>query len=132
MKAKEISLTLTRNLGNYENAKMTVTYEMNEDDDVVDSFKSAQMEINEAFDALFPDYYDFRQYIEKSDIDESNVSESDVNEELTKRELTKDSLDFKNIVKRLKSGTITIDDIEKYYYFSDEIREMLEEYLKNA
>ena len=52
MKAKEITLNLTRNLGNYETARMAVTYEINEGDDVVDSFKSAQLEINEAFAAV--------------------------------------------------------------------------------
>ena len=45
MKAKEITLNLTRNLGNYETARMAVTYEVTEDDDVVDSFVSAKMEI---------------------------------------------------------------------------------------
>ena len=46
MKAKEIMLHISRSLGNYEFAKMAVTYEINEGDDVVDSFKSAQLEIN--------------------------------------------------------------------------------------
>jgi len=54
MKAKEITLNLTRNLGNYEFARMAITYEVNEGDDVVDSFKSAQIEINEGVRRIVP------------------------------------------------------------------------------
>ena len=42
MKAKEITPNLTRNLGNYDPARMAITYEVNEGDDVVDSFKSCK------------------------------------------------------------------------------------------
>ena len=103
MKAKEITLNLTRNLGNYEFARMAITYEVNEGDDVVDSFKSAQIEINEAFDALFPDYYGVEQYVEKTD----NI-ELEGKEGTLKTELIENSSEFNKIAKRIESGTMSI------------------------
>ena len=119
MKAKEITLNLTRNLGNYETARMAVTYEINEVDDVVDSFKSAQLEINEAFDALFPDY-NAGSYVEKS-------VESNYDNETTikKQPLKIDDDKFLKIKKRIMNGTLTIEDVEKYYELGEREREVL-------
>ena len=119
MKAKEITLNLTRNLGNYETARMAVTYEINEGDDVVDSFKSAQLEINEAFDALFPDY-NAGSYVEKS-------VESNYDNEMTikKQQLMIDDEKFLKIKKRIMNGTLTIEDVEKYYELGEREREVL-------
>jgi len=119
MKAKEITLNLTRNLGNYETARMAVTYEMNDDDDVIDSFKSAQVEINEAFDELFPDYYGVEQYVEKSN--------EQIHEGILKTELIENSTEFDKIVKRIKSGVMTISDVEEYYCINDSVRKVLEQ-----
>ena len=119
MKAKEITLNLTRNLGNYETARMAVTYEMNDGDDVVDSFKSAQAEINEAFDALFPDYYGVEQYVEKSN--------EQIHEGILKTELIENSTEFDKIVKRIKSGAMTISDVEEYYCINNNVRQALEQ-----
>ena len=122
MKAKEITLNLTRNLGNYETARMSVTYEINEGDDVVDSFKSAQLEINEAFDALFPDY-NAGSYVEKSD----EKSDENYNNETTikKQQLMIDDDKFLKIKKRIMNGTLTIEDVEKYYELGEREREVL-------
>ncbi len=119
MKAKEITLNLTRNLGNYETARMAVTYEINEGDDVIDSFKSAQLEINEAFDALFPDY-NAGSYVEKS-------VESNYDNETTikKQPLMIDDDKFLKIKKRIMNGTLTIEDVEKYYELGEREREVL-------
>jgi hypothetical protein len=119
MKAKEIMLHISRSLGNYEFAKMAVTYEINEGDDVIDSFKSAQLEINEAFDALFPDY-NAGSYVEKS-------VESNYDNETTikKQPLTIDDDKFLKIKKRIMNGTLTIEDVEKYYELGEREREVL-------
>jgi hypothetical protein len=119
MKAKEITLNLTRNLGNYEFARMAITYEVNEGDDVVDSFKSAQIEINEAFDELFPDYYGVEQYVEKSN--------EQIHEGILKTELIENSTEFDKIVKRIKSGAMTISDVEEYYCLNNNVRQALEQ-----
>ncbi len=121
MKAKEIMLHISRSLGNYEFAKMSVTYEINEGDDVVDSFKSAQLEINEAFETLFPDYYDYRNKVEEV----NEVEEIEQIENYDKKELTENSPELKKIINRLEKGTATIEDVEKYYFFNDKIREIL-------
>jgi len=119
MKAKEIMLHISRSLGNYEFAKMAVTYEINEGDDVIDSFKSAQLEINEAFDALFPDY-NAGSYVEKS-------VESNYDNETTikKQPLKIDDDKFLKIKKRIMNGTLTIEDVEKYYELGEREREVL-------
>ena len=118
MKAKEITLNLTRNLGNYETARMAVTYEINEGDDVVDSFKSAQLEINEAFDALFPDY-NAGSYVEKS------AENYDNEMTIKKQQLMIDDDKFLKIKKRIMNGTLTIEDVEKYYELGEREREVL-------
>ena len=118
MKAKEIMLHISRSLGNYEFAKMAVTYEINEGDDVVDSFKSAQLEINEAFDALFPDY-NAGSYVEKSDENYNNETT------IKKQPLTIDDEKFLKIKKRIMNGTLTIDDVEKYYELGEHGRNIL-------
>jgi hypothetical protein len=125
MKAKEITLNLTRNLGNYEFARMAVTYEINEGDDVVDSFKSAQIEINEAFDALFPDYYGVEQYTEKS-----NNAALEGKEGILKTELIENSSEFNKIAKRIESGTMSISDVEEYYCLNDNVRKALEKFTR--
>lgn len=124
MKAKEIMLHISRSLGNYEFAKMSVTYEINEGDDVIDSFKSAQLEINEAFDALFPDY-NAGSYVEKS-------VESNYDNETTikKQQLMIDDDKFLKIKKRIMNGTLTIEDVEKYYKLREREREVLTEIQK--
>ena len=118
MKAKEIMLHISRSLGNYEFAKMSVTYEINEGDDVVDSFKSAQLEINEAFDALFPDY-NAGSYVEKS------AENYDNEMTIKKQPLMIDDDKFLKIKKRIMNGTLTIEDVEKYYELGEREREVL-------
>jgi len=119
MKAKEIMLHISRSLGNYEFAKMAVTYEINEGDDVIDSFKSAQLEINEAFDALFPDY-NAGSYVEKSsEIDHDNETT------IKKQPLMIDDEKFLKIKKRIMNGTLTIEDVEKYYELGEHGRNIL-------
>jgi len=125
MKAKEITLNLTRNLGNYEFARMAITYEVNEGDDVVDSFKSAQIEINEAFDALFPAYYGVEQYTEKS-----NNAALEGKEGILKTELIENSSEFNKIAKRIESGTMSISDVEEYYCLNDNVRKALEKFTR--
>lgn len=133
MKAKEITLNLTRNLGNYETARMAVTYEVTDDDDVVDSFVSAKMEIDEAFERLFPEYYGYSNnsnYVEKTGkTDGINVIDDfgtttimyDDRKINTKTELTENSPEYEQIRARLKKGTITLDELKEYYELNSDI-----------
>lgn len=133
MKAKEITLNLTRNLGNYETARMAVTYEVTDDDDVVDSFVSAKMEIDEAFERLFPEYYGYRNgdnYVEKTGkTDGINVIDDfgtttimyDDRKINTKTELTENSPEYEQIKARLKKGTMTLDELKEYYELNSDI-----------
>ena len=133
MKAKEITLNLTRNLGNYETARMAVTYEVTDDDDVVDSFVSAKMEIDEAFEQLFPEYYGYSNnsnYVEKtgktdgiSVIDDFGTTTImyDDRKINTKTELTENSPEYEQIKARLKKGTMTLDELKEYYELDSDI-----------
>jgi hypothetical protein len=133
MKAKEITLNLTRNLGNYETARMAVTYEVTDDDDVVDSFVSAKMEIDEAFERLFPEYYGYSNnsnYVEKTGkTDGINVIDDfgtttimyDDRKINTKTELTENSPEYEQIKARLKKGTMTLDELKEYYELNSDI-----------
>jgi hypothetical protein len=133
MKAKEITLNLTRNLGNYETARMAVTYEVTDDDDVVDSFVSAKMEIDEAFERLFPEYYGYSNnsnYVEKtgktdgiSVIDDFGTTTImyDDRKINTKTELTENSPEYEQIKARLKKGTMTLDELKEYYELNSDI-----------
>lgn len=133
MKAKEITLNLTRNLGNYETARMAVTYEVTDDDDVMDSFVSAKMEIDEAFERLFPEYYGYSNnsnYVEKTGkTDGINVIDDfgtttimyDDRKINTKTELTENSPEYEQIRARLKKGTITLDELKEYYELNSDI-----------
>ena len=133
MKAKEITLNLTRNLGNYETARMAVTYEVTDDDDVVDSFVSAKMEIDEAFEQLFPEYYGYSNnsnYVEKtgktdgiSVIDDFGTTTImyDDRKINTKTELTENSPEYEQIKARLKKGTMTLDELKEYYELNSDI-----------
>ena len=132
MKAKEITLNLTRNLGNYETARMAVTYEVTDDDDVVDSFVSAKMEIDEAFERLFPEYYGYSNnsnYVEKTETDGINVIDDfgtttimyDDRKINTKTELTENSPEYEQIKARLKKGTMTLDELKEYYELNSDI-----------
>ena len=53
MNAVKISLSVQRNLGNYETASMIVSYEVNPGEDIKECFKRAKKEINEAFIECF-------------------------------------------------------------------------------
>lgn len=53
MKAVKISLSIQRNLGNYETASMIVSYELDAGEDITECFKRAKKEINEAFIECF-------------------------------------------------------------------------------
>lgn len=133
MKAKEITLNLTRNLGNYETARMAVTYEVTDDDDVMDSFVSAKMEIDEAFERLFPEYYGYSNnsnYVEKTGkTDGINVIDDfgtttimyDDRKINTKTELTENSPEYEQIKARLKKGTMTLDELKEYYELNSDI-----------
>ena len=120
-------------MGNYETARMAVTYEVTDDDDVVDSFVSAKMEIDEAFERLFPEYYGYSNnsnYVEKtgktdgiSVIDDFGTTTImyDDRKINTKTELTENSPEYEQIKARLKKGTMTLDELKEYYELNSDI-----------
>lgn len=55
MKAKEITLQLVKNIGNYETVRFQATYELLPTDDVTNSFDFAKQELERAFKETFKD-----------------------------------------------------------------------------
>jgi len=68
---------------------------------------------------LFPDYYGVEQYVEKSN--------EQIHEGILKTELIENSTEFNKVVKRIKSGAMTISDVEEYYCINDSVRQALEQ-----
>ena len=49
MKATEIKMQIVKNLGNYETCRLEVTYTINDNDDVIQSFTVAREQLEKAF-----------------------------------------------------------------------------------
>lgn len=53
MKLKQIEVQRTYNLGNYENIKLTATYEVGERDGLADAIQSARAALDDTFAAMY-------------------------------------------------------------------------------
>lgn len=53
MKLKQIEVQRTYNLGNYENIKLTATYEVGELDRLADAMQAARMALDDTFAAMY-------------------------------------------------------------------------------
>ena len=53
MKAKEITMQIVKNLGNYETARLECTYTLDEGDEVESCFQAARYELEKAFQKAY-------------------------------------------------------------------------------
>ena len=53
MKAKEITMQIVKNLGNYETARLECTYTLDEGDEVVSCFEAARYELEKAYQKVY-------------------------------------------------------------------------------
>ena len=57
MKAKEITMQIVKNLGNYETARLECTYTLDDGDEVVSCFEAARYELEKAYQKVYAKKY---------------------------------------------------------------------------
>ena len=103
MKAKEITMQIVKNLGNYETARLEAVYELMENEtDLNLAFMSARNELEAAFNAA----YQKPKQIER-------------------KELTMISPELNRVCAALQNGQTDFADIQKYFIISKEVLNLL-------
>lgn len=103
MKAKEITMQIVKNLGNYETARLEAVYELLESEtDLNLAFLSARHELEQAFETA----YQKPKPIER-------------------KELTMTSPELNRVCAALQNGQTDIMDIQKYFIISKEVMNLL-------
>ena len=95
MKAKEITMQIVKNLGNYEAVRLEATFFLDEKDDLTQSFVSAREKLENAFQKAY------------------NKKET----------LTLTHPRFNGICSALINAKTDIREIEKYFVISDEVKQ---------
>ena len=57
MKAKEITMQIVKNLGNYESARLECTYTLDDGDEVVSCFEAARYELEKSYQKVYAKKY---------------------------------------------------------------------------
>lgn len=102
MKAKEITMQIVKNLGNYETARLEAVYELLDGEDMNVAFMSARNELESAFKAA----YQKPKHIER-------------------KELTMTSPELNRVCSALHNGQTDIMDVQKYFIISKEVMNLL-------
>lgn len=99
MKAKEITMQIVKNLGNYETARLEVVYELLENEtDLNIAFMSARNELEAAFEAA----YQKPKHIER-------------------KELTMTSAELRRVCQALANNQTDLKDLQKYFILNAEV-----------
>ena len=98
MKPTEITMQIVKNLGNYEAARLEVTYIINENDDLTQSFVTAKENLEKAFSKAYPKL----------------------------KNLEMPSKEFDRVCKALFEKKTDLDELKKYFAISDEIIKYLQ------
>lgn len=99
MKAKEITMQIVKNLGNYETARLEVVYELSENEtDLNIAFMSARNELEAAFEAA----YQKPKHIER-------------------KELTMTSAELRRVCQALANNQTDLKDLQKYFILNAEV-----------
>ena len=102
MKAKEITMQIVKNLGNYETVRFEVTYSLN-DTNVSKAFEEAHSELENAYTKI----YKTKQEVPKE----------------TREELTLTHPKFKGVCKALFEGDADLKRVEKHFLLTKEVME---------
>lgn len=104
MKAKEITMQIVKNLGNYETARLEVVYELLENEtDLNIAFMSARNELEAAFEAA----YQKPKHIER-------------------KELTMTSAELRRVCQALANNQTDLKDLQKYFILNAEVYNYLQ------
>ena len=98
MTPTEITMQIVKNLGNYEAARLEVTYIIDENEDKTESFVTAKENLEKAFSKAYPKL----------------------------KNLEMPSKEFDRVCKALFEKKTDLDELKKYFAISDEIIKYLQ------
>ena len=103
MKIENIHLQITRNLGDYESAKLGASAKIEEGDDLMESYKAINDKLQTAFESIFKE----------------NVFVEEAKGE--RKPLLLNTLEYDRVKASIVANRATIDDVEKYYYIDIDV-----------
>lgn len=101
MKAKEITMQIVKNLGNYETARFEATYTLDKGDDVEQSFLAARRELEAAYAKAY----------EKPKAEKPKERQT----------LTMEMPEYIRCKKALDTGKVTIAELQNYFILSEPV-----------
>ena len=112
MKPTEIKMQIVKNIGNFQSVRLEATYSLDSTSpsQIEDCFKKARFDLERSFISIYS----------KNEIKEGV---SDIEDENDKPEPNKQQ--FQRLLKAYKAGNITIEEIEREFMLSDELRSIL-------
>lgn len=123
MKAKEISMEIVHNLGNYESVRLSMTCELAPDEEA--DFKAIQAHLEKQYKKI---------YHKSTNVAETpkNTAKKDTVPNLPKLEYSEvQGSVFMRVVEAIKQGRITADKVCNYYTITEEVYNKLKEYAEN-
>ncbi len=103
MKIENIHLQITRNLGDYESAKLGASAKIEEGDDLMEAYKAINEKLQTAFESIFKE----------------NVFVEEAKGE--RKPLLLNTLEYDRVKASIIASRATIDDVEKYYYIDIDV-----------
>ena len=112
MKPTEIKMQIVKNIGNFQSVRLEATYSLDSTSpsEIEDCFKKARFDLEKSFITIYS----------KNEIKEGV---NDIEEAADKPEPNKQQ--FQRLLKGYRAGLITIDEIEREFMLSDELRDIL-------
>lgn len=111
MKPTEIKMQIVKNIGNFQSVRLEATYSLDSTSqtEIEECFKKARFDLERSFITIYS----------KNEIKEgvNNVEESDKPEPNRQQ--------FQRLMKAYRAGNITIEEIEREFVLSKELREIL-------
>ena len=111
MKPTEIKMQIVKNIGNFQSVRLEATYSLDSTSpsQIEDCFKKARFDLERSFISIYS----------KNEIKEgvNDIEESD------KPEPNKQQ--FQRLMRAYRAGNITIEEIEREFMLSDELRSIL-------
>ena len=107
MKIENIHLQITRNLGDYESAKLGASAKIEEGDDLMEAYKAINDKLQTAFESIF-----------KEDVFVKSPK-------YERKPLTLNTVDYDRVKASMVAKRATIEDVEKYYYIDIDVMKEL-------
>lgn len=112
MKPTEIKMQIVKNIGNFQSVRLEATYSLDSTSpsEIEDCFKKARFDLEKSFITIYS----------KNEIKDGV---NDMEDESDKPEPNEQQ--FQRLLKAYRAGNITIDEIEREFTLSDELKQEL-------